>query len=299
MWVRLQLDFSWWDFGFGMFSLCKPHDQESLTHQIERHWSAAGNTLPVLSVRSGLDLLLGVMKWPAGSEIVYSALNLPDMTMVAHQHGILPVPADLDLERLSPNLDLLEAAITPRTKAILIAHLYGNFVPLDPIVALARRHNLMLIEDCAENYDGVYQGHPGADLSLFSFGPLKTATSWAGGMMRVRDPALFARLQSDHERWPCQSRLDYFNRLSKYGTMKFFGARWIYAAARRLARLAVGDVDKMIHHAAKSFRADEIMNRLRQRPCGPLLASMARRFAKFDQRRIAQQIGRASCRERV
>ena len=289
MWVRLQLDFSWWDFAFGMSCLGTPHDDAALKMSIEKRWSAAGNAFPVLAVRSGFDLLLQTMQWPAGSEIIFSALNIPDMTMVAQQHGIVPVPADLDIDRLAPNLELLEQAITPNTKAILIAHLYGNFVPLEPILAIARKHGLMVIEDCAENYDGAYHGHPGADVSLFSFGPLKTATSLAGGVVRVKDAELGTRMKANHALWPRQGRLDYFNRLCKYGTMKFFAARWIYAETRRLARLAIGDVDKMIHHSAKSFRDDEIMDRLRQQPCGPLLASMARRFANFDHRRIAER----------
>ena len=289
MWVRLQLDFNWWDFAYSMASLLQSQDKAALQESIERRWSPAGNAFAVLSVRSGFDLLLGTMQWPAGSEIVYSALNIPDMTMVAVQHGIVPVPADLDLEQLAPAPDLIEQAISPRTKAILIAHLYGNFVPLGPIVELARKHNLLLIEDCAENYDGAYAGHPEADISLFSFGPLKTATSLAGGVLRARDPQLFAGLRANHEAWPCQGRLDYLNRLTKYGVMKFFGARWIYAETRRLAKWVVGDVDKMIHHSAKSFRDDEIMSRLRNRPCGPLLASMARRFAHFNHRRIAER----------
>jgi dTDP-4-amino-4,6-dideoxygalactose transaminase len=211
------------------------------------------------------------------------------MTMVARQHGIVPVPADLDLDRLAPDLDLIEQAITPRTKAILIAHLYGNFVPLEPIVALARRYNLLVIEDCAENFDGVYQGHPDADVSLFSFGPLKTATALAGGVVRVKDAELFGRMQARHDQWRHQGRLDYFNRLCKYGTLKFFGSRWIFGPTRWLAQRVVGDVDQLIHHSAKSFRDNEIMARLRQRPCGPLLASMSRRLGNFDHARIARR----------
>ncbi len=121
MWVRLQLDFDWWDFGYGISRLGLPHDRKTLADTIGKRWSSEGNALPVLSVRSGFDLLLETMQWPAGSEIVCSALNIPDMTMVARQHGLVPVPADLDVERLAPNLELLEQAITPQTKAILIA----------------------------------------------------------------------------------------------------------------------------------------------------------------------------------
>lgn len=289
MWVRLQLDIGWWDLAYGLTRLIQPHDPAAIAHTIEQRWSPDGNALTVLSVRSGLDLLLGAMQWPVDSEIVYSALNIPDMSMVARQHGLVPVPADLRIDHLAPDLDALERAITPRTRAILIAHLYGSFIPLEPIVALAREHNLMLIEDCAENYDGAYHGHPDADVALFSFGPLKTATSLAGGILKAKDADLAARLRINHDHWPRQHRLDYFNRLCKYGTMKFFGGRWVYAEVRRCAKWLVGDVDTLIHHSAKSFRGDEIMRRLRQRPCGPLLASMQRRLANFDANRIAQR----------
>lgn len=289
MWVRLKLDIGLRDLAYGLLRLSHPLQSAYYANAVESFFSPQGNALAVLSVRSGLDLLLGTMAWPKDSEIVYSALNIPDMTMVARQHGIVPVPADLDIGRLAPQLDLIERAITPKTKAILIAHLYGNFVPLEPIIALARKHGLMLIEDCAENFDGVYTGHPDADISLFSFGPLKTATSLAGGVLRAKDPGLLAKLRDAQARWPVQSRRDYFNRLFKYGSMRLFGTRYLYSAVRRCAKALVGDVDKMIHYSAKSFRDDEIMHRLRQRPCGPLLASMARRLAKFDAEYIRQR----------
>ncbi len=289
MWVRLQLDIGPSDLAYGLLRLSHPFDAANYADLIEKQFSPGGNALAVLSVRSGLDLLLGVLGWAPGSEIVYSALNIPDMTMVARQHGIVPVPADLDVERLAPNLELIERAITSKTRAILVAHLYGNFVPMEPIVQIARKHGLMLIEDCAENFDGVYVGHPDADISLFSFGPLKTATSLAGGVLRAKDSALLAKLREAHAHWPSQSRRDFLNRLCKYGTMRLFGTRFLYGAVRRVARSLVGDVDKLIHFSAKSFRDDEIMRRLRQRPCGPLLASMARRLSQFDSERIRQR----------
>lgn len=287
MWVRLRLDFGWWDLAFGATQLCQLQQRPALNESIEKRWCPDRNCIVTLSVRSGFDLLLGTMRWRAGDEIVYSALNIPGMSMIAREHGLVPVPVDLDLEHLAPSLDLLEQAITSRTRAIVIAHLYGNFVRLEPIIAIARRHNLMVIEDCAENYDGVYTGHPDADASLFSFGPLKTATALAGGVLRVKDADLCRRLQANHERWPIQGRRDFFNRLCKYGSMKFFGAKWIYADVRRAVKAAIGDVDKFIHHTAKSFLED--MSKLRLRPCGPLLATMAHRIANFDHERIRQR----------
>jgi dTDP-4-amino-4,6-dideoxygalactose transaminase len=223
------------------------------------------------------------------SEIVYTALNIPNMIMIARERGVQPIPADLDLTTLAPQLDRLERAITPKTRAILVAHLYGAFVPLEPIMALARKYGLMLIEDAAQVYEGRYRGHPEADVSLFSFGPLKTATALASALMRVRDPDLHARLRAHHERWPLQSRWDYCKRLCKYGALKFFGSKWIYAAARKAARLVFGDVDRFIHDSAKSFRASEIMTRLRQRPSAPLLALLERRLSRFDHQRLAER----------
>src|ERR1700676_1492557 len=103
MWVRLQLDFTWWDLAHSMSCLLRQQATDALKKSLNHCWSSAGNALPVLSVRSGLDLLLGTLAWPAGSEVVYSALNIPDMAMVARQHALVPVPADLDIERLAPN----------------------------------------------------------------------------------------------------------------------------------------------------------------------------------------------------
>ena len=156
MWVRLQLDFDWWDFGHGIARLGTPIDRSELADALARSWSPLA--LAVLSVRSGFDLFLSAMQWPAESEIVCSALNIPDMPMIARQHGLLPVPADLDLDHLAPDLDLLERAITPRTRAILIAHLYGNFVPLEPILAIGAPPWLDADQGCRGNVDGVYSG---------------------------------------------------------------------------------------------------------------------------------------------
>ena len=289
MWVRLQLDIGWWDVAFGLSRLARRSAGDDPARRVEARFALDGRAIACLAVRSGLDLLYGTVGWPAGSEVLYSALNIPDMSMVARENGLVPVPVDLDLKSLAPDLDKLEAAITPRTKAVLIAHLYGAFVEMGPLIRLARRHGLMVIEDCAENYDGRYTGHPDSDVALFSFGPLKTAAALAGGVMVARDPELAARLRAAHDAWPAQGRLDYFNRLCKYGTLKLFGSRSLYADARAAVRLALGDVDKFISHSAKSFRASEIMHRLRQRPSAALLAVMDRRLSRFDHARVAQR----------
>ena len=287
MWVRLLLDIQAVDIAHAYSTLF------SRTHfpaaDLGRHFCSNSLAFPCLSVRSGLTLLLETLGWPAESEVVFSALNIPDMAMVVRHHGLVPVPADLDLDTLAPNLDRLEEAITPRTKALLIAHLYGCMIDLDPIIDLARRHGLLVIEDCAEIYDGTYPGHPEADISLFSFGPLKTATALAGGMVRVREADLLRRMRVVHDQWHRQSRWDYFRRITKYGFMRLCGEPYFYGAVRRAIELAVGDVDKMIHHSAKSFREDELIRRLRQQPSAPLLAVLQRRLRHYQRQRIERR----------
>lgn len=288
MWVRLQLDVGWWDVAYGFARCLGTRDGVAWRCEIEEDWSPQGNALACLSVRSGFCLLLDTLRLPPGSEVVFTALNIPDMVTIAREHHLVPVPVDLDLTTLAPDLDLLREAITPKTRALVVAHLYGNRVPMTPLVELARRHDLLLIEDCAEVFDGEYRGHPGADVSLFSFGPLKTATAFAGGILTARDLGLLARLRAEHERWPRQSSWDYFKRLCKYSTLKFFGQKWLFGAVRAAAGLVV-DMDKLINHSAKSFRETEIMRRFRQRPCAALLAVLARRLRRFDRRRVAER----------
>src|SRR5262249_41100870 len=150
----------------------------------------------------------------------FSALNIPHMSAIIRHHGLVPVPADLDPHTLAPDLGALTRAITQRTRAVLIAQLYGSLTPLDAVAALARARNLLLIEDCAQGYDGVYVGHPEADVSLFSFGPVKTAAALAGAVLRARDADLAARLRASQETWPTQCRWDYAKRLGQFAALK-------------------------------------------------------------------------------
>src|SRR5262245_59390808 len=134
MWVRLRLDIGWADLARGFSWLLTPGDLPRLREQIEQRWaSPGGRALACLSGRSALDLLLSTLKWPAGSEVVFSALNIPHMSAIIRHHGLVPAPADLDPHTLAPDLGALTRAITQRTRAVLIAQLYGSLTPLDAV----------------------------------------------------------------------------------------------------------------------------------------------------------------------
>jgi perosamine synthetase len=93
----------------------------------------------------------------------------------------------------------LEEQITPRTKAIMVVHIYGLPVDMDRVLALARRHGLKIIEDAAEMHGQTYKGRPCGsfgDISTFSFYPNKHITTGEGGMIVTDDPALAERCRS-------------------------------------------------------------------------------------------------------
>src|SRR5688572_7264476 len=102
MWARKRLDIGWSDLVIGAAAAALPCRQTLLQRRAERAWSSADDAIACLSVRSGFDLLLSALALPPGREVVLSALTIPDMPRIVARHGLIPVPADLDLERMEP-----------------------------------------------------------------------------------------------------------------------------------------------------------------------------------------------------
>jgi perosamine synthetase len=110
--------------------------------------------------------------------------------------GAVPVLVDADPLTWNMNPDQVAEKITPRTKAIMVVHIYGLPVDMDPILSLAQEHGLRIIEDAAEMHGATYRGRPCGsfgDLSTFSFYPNKHVTTGEGGMIMADDDALAAR----------------------------------------------------------------------------------------------------------
>jgi hypothetical protein len=137
MWVRKRFDIGWSDICYGIVRSCWLADRANTLRRVEGEWSNADDALACLSVRSGFDLLLQTADWPKGSEVLMSALTIPDMVRIVKHHEHTAIPIDLDMSCLAPKLDNIRSAINSKTKAIVIAHLFGTRVPLDPIIELA------------------------------------------------------------------------------------------------------------------------------------------------------------------
>ncbi|HEY2737991.1 MAG TPA: DegT/DnrJ/EryC1/StrS family aminotransferase [Thermoanaerobaculia bacterium] len=153
---RKRLDIGWMDLLFGAGCCLWPGDRTTAERRLEGAWcpEEPGRALASLSVRSGFEALLQALALPAGSEMLISALTIRDMVRIVSEHGLVPVPIDVDPHTLAVCPDSMARAVSPRSRAIVVAHLFGSRMPLAPVLDLARAHGLLVIEDCAQAYTG-------------------------------------------------------------------------------------------------------------------------------------------------
>src|SRR6476620_11825484 len=254
MWPRKQLDIGWSDLAFGLLQVVGARSRPTERAVVGHDWVPAEEAILTLSVRSGLDLLLTALALPADSEVIMSAVTIPDMVRIVEHHGLIPVPVDVDGRALQPVIEHLERSITPQTRAILVAHLLGTHIDMGPIIELARQHDLLVIEDCAQAFVGsAYAGHPDSDCALFSFGPIKTATALGGAVVRVRDGALRSRMRDLQNAYPIQTRSAYLKRLVKYATFRMLCKPFNYGLLVRTMGMLGIDYDRALGNAAHSF----------------------------------------------
>jgi len=157
--------------------------------------------LGVTSGTAALDCAVAGLGIGPGDEVIVPAYTWwSDYTCVVHA-GALPVFADIDR---TFNLDPkdFERKITPRTKAVIAVHLLGGPCDLDPILEIARKRNVAVVEDCAQCVGGSYRGKKlGSlgDIGIYSFQINKTMTSGEGGAVVTSDPVLYERAARFHD----------------------------------------------------------------------------------------------------
>ena len=154
--------------------------------------------IAVSSGSTALHLAVAAARIGAGDEVLISAsTNIATALAVAH-NGAIPVPVDSEGVTWNLNLDLVEDLITEKTKAIIPVHLYGHPVDMDRLMEIARRHNLMVIEDCAESHGATCRGRMTGsfgDMACFSFYANKVITTGEGGIVTTNDEQLAERLR--------------------------------------------------------------------------------------------------------
>ena len=148
---------------------------------------------------AALDLAVAALRLGPGDEVILPTFTIISCASAIVRAGATPVVVDADPETWNIVPEQVAAAITPRTAAIMVVHIYGLPVDIDPILELANRHQLAVIEDAAELIGGTYKGRPCGsfgDISTFSFYPNKHITTGEGGMVATNDPALAERCRS-------------------------------------------------------------------------------------------------------
>lgn len=152
----------------------------------------SGSSANLLALSALTSPKLGDCALRPGDEVITVAAGFPTTVTPILQNGLIPVYVDIDLLTYVANEAALEAAISPRTRAIMMAHTLGNPFNLDLVARLAEKHNLWVIEDSCDGLGGTYKGKTlgsFGDLSTFSFYPAHHITTGEGGAVLVKKAA--------------------------------------------------------------------------------------------------------------
>jgi dTDP-4-amino-4,6-dideoxygalactose transaminase len=176
-----------------------------LGSQVEEFENAFAEFIGVkhaVGVSSGLDALriaLMSLNINSGDEVIIPTNTFIATALAVSAVGARPVLVDCDYRTYNIDVILIEQAITPRTKAIIPVHLTGQSADMDPIMEIARKHSLYIIEDAAQAHGTLYKNSPCGsigDMGCFSFYPGKNLGAYGdGGMITTDDPKLAERLK--------------------------------------------------------------------------------------------------------
>ena len=166
-------------------------------------WLGVKNAISVTNGTAALHVALGALNIGPGDEVICTSYSFIASSFCALQAGALPVFCDVD-ESHTLDPKKIEALINNRTKAIVVVHLYGIVADMDPIMKIAKKHNLKVVEDCAQCFGGVYKGKKAGtigDVGCFSFCQSKHFTTGGEGGMVVTN--------NDDLAWECRSFRDH------------------------------------------------------------------------------------------
>lgn len=164
--------------------------------QFEKNWAQSFDTKYAISVNSntsGLFTAIGACGIKPGDEVIVSPYTMSASALAPMIYGAVPVFADVDYDNFGLSPESIEKCITPRTKAILVVHIFGNPAKMDEIMAIAKKYNLFVIEDCAQapmaKYKNKYVGTIG-DIGIFSLNYHKHIHTGEGGVIITNNEQL-------------------------------------------------------------------------------------------------------------
>jgi perosamine synthetase len=168
--------------------------EERFAARVQRQYGVAVSNGSV-----ALDVALAALGIGQGDEVILPTFTIISCAAAIVRAGAVPVVVDSDLNTWNIDVNQIEDKITPRTKAIMVVHIYGLPVDMDPLLALAENYGLQVIEDAAEMHGQTYKECPCGSfgvISTFSFYPNKHITTGEGGMVVTDNPRLAEKCSS-------------------------------------------------------------------------------------------------------
>lgn len=168
--------------------------EEEMAKYVGRKFAVA-----VTNGTAALELAVTALGIGAGDEVIMPTFTIISCAQAVVKAGGKPVLIDSDYHTFNMKVEDIEAKITPKTKAIMVVHVYGLPVDMDSILELAQKYNLKIIEDAAEMHGQTYKNKKCGsfgDISIFSFYPNKHITTGEGGMVLMDDDKLYERCKS-------------------------------------------------------------------------------------------------------
>ncbi len=223
--------------------------EEQLAVRVERRFG-----ITVCNGSAALDVAVVALGIVAGDEVILPAFTIISCAAAIVRAGAKPVLVDSD--QLTWNIDVnkIEEKITPKTKAIMVVHIYGLPVDMDPVMALAKKYGLMIIEDAAEAHGLDYKGRPCGgfgDISTFSFYPNKHITTGEGGMVLTNDENLAERCRS-------------LRNLCFQSKQRFVHEElgWNFRMSNLQAAVGLAQLEKLDDHIARKRRIGQLYSEL-------------------------------------
>ena len=169
--------------------------------EFEEKFAAYINKKNGVAVNNGtnaLILALRALDLPAGSEVIMPTFTIISCALACIYNNLKPVLVDCHPDTWNMDVSQIEEKITEKTKAIMVVHIYGHPVEMKPVIEIAKKYNLYIIEDAAEAIGAEYKGRKCGtfgDISCFSFYANKTITTGEGGMVLANNDKLAEKLK--------------------------------------------------------------------------------------------------------
>ena len=235
--------------------------------EFEEKFSACVGRRHGIAVSSGtaaLDCAMAALDLGFGDEVILPSLTIISCASAIVRTGATPVTVDSLPDVWNMNPDEVAAKITPRTKAILVVHLYGLPVDVDPILSLAEKHGLAVVEDAAEAIGQTHRGRQCGsfgDISVFSFYPNKHITTGEGGMVVTNSEDLALKCNSLR------------NLCFGSGRKRFVHENlgWNYRMTNMQAALGLAQLESLDNHLEKKRRMGAIYGEALAKTSGLIL----------------------------